>query len=83
MHGLLHDDQYTDRRGEESDSPVTDLRVVHVAVDDAVSDVPPIIHHAVLDRIEGNEAYRPKALATLERYRVMEADGSITARSAG
>lgn len=71
VNGLLH---------AQDDSPSTDDRLVHVAVGDAVSDLPPLIHHTVLDRMDGNaDGYRSAAFEAVERYRVLEADGSIRA----
>jgi uncharacterized protein (DUF2235 family) len=77
VHGQLHT-QVEDGSARDAANPGLQDRVVHVAVADEVTDKPPLMHHSVLDRIDGNTGYAPTALPA--RYRVWEADGSVSDR---
>ena len=51
-------------------------RQVFVQRDDEPSQDLPVIHHSVLERVQGDATYRPEPLQDLA-YQVLEADGSL------
>lgn len=73
------EEQVTVDEGEETNRRNTQARLVHVAVDDEVSDRPPLVHHRVRDRMEGRPDYAPRSLESVGRDRVLEEDLSVSA----
>lgn len=71
---VLIQPRHLGRSHEQHRSPITTLitlnpRKLRVNVDDAPSDIPPVVHHAVIDRIHDDPDYRPESLKST-RHRV-------------
>ena len=47
-----------------------------VIVDDKITDILPIVHHTVIQRINGDDNYRPKSLKTVN-YKILYSDQKV------
>jgi hypothetical protein len=71
--GPLHEHQ----RDEKVASITLKAREIRVMINDRPSDMSPILHHAVVERIKGDPKYRPEKLRGV-KHRVLQADVSVT-----